>query len=110
MQTENLYFLLICAISENFEGKIGGLSQKMREIQNILEKKVGLIGFVDWMPVGWLIAEEGKSISGWLSKSGMERGENNFALADPPLVGSALDLLMSVHAWVRVSVCVSVYS
>ena len=39
MQTENLYFLLICAISENFEGKIGELSQKMREIQNILEKK-----------------------------------------------------------------------
>ena len=52
MQTENLYFLLICAISENFEGKIGELSQKMREIQNILEKKVELIGFVDWMPVG----------------------------------------------------------
>ena len=39
MQTENLYFLLICAISENFEGKIGGLSQKMREIQNIFGKK-----------------------------------------------------------------------
>ena len=45
MQTENLYFLLICAISEKFEGEIGGLSQKMREIQNIFGKKVGLIGF-----------------------------------------------------------------
>ena len=43
MQTENLYFLLICAISENFEGKIGELSQKMREIQNILEKRLGLL-------------------------------------------------------------------
>ena len=64
MQTENLYFLLICAISENFEGKIGELSQKMREIQNILEKKVELIGFVDWMPVGRLNAEEGKSTNG----------------------------------------------
>ena len=51
MQTENLYFLLICAISENFEGKIGGLSQKMREIQNILEKKGWAYWFFDWMPV-----------------------------------------------------------
>ena len=51
MQTENLYFLLICAISENFEGKIGGLSQKMRDTKIFWKKRVGLIGFLDWMPV-----------------------------------------------------------
>ena len=52
MQTENLYFFSnLSAISENFEGEIGGFSQKMREIQNIFEKKkVGLIGFY-WIPV-----------------------------------------------------------
>ena len=103
MQTENLYFLLICAISENFEGKIGGLSQKMREIQNILEKKGWAYWFLDWMPVRWLIAEEGKSTSGWLFKSGMERVEKIVLfLADPPLVGPALDL--------HVSVCLCVFS
>ena len=51
MQTENLYFLLICAISENFEGKIGGIEPKIREIQNILEKKGWAYWFLDWMPV-----------------------------------------------------------
>ena len=40
MQTENLYFLSnLSIISENFEGEIGGFSQKMREIQNIFGKK-----------------------------------------------------------------------
>ena len=46
MQTENLYFLLICAISENFEGKIGGIEPKNQgNPKHFGKKKVGLIGF-----------------------------------------------------------------
>ena len=44
MQTENLYFFSNLSAISDFEGEIGGFSQKMREIQNIFGKKVGLIG------------------------------------------------------------------
>ena len=60
-----IYIFNLSAISENFEGEIGGFSQKMGETQNMFGKKrVGLIDFY-WIPVRWGIAEEGKKHKWW---------------------------------------------
>ena len=95
-----IFFLNLSAISEHFDGEIGGFSQKWGKPKIFFGKKVGLIGFY-WIPVRWMIAEEGKSISGRHSEIRYGKSWNFYFVFSWPTSGGA----SFRFTFVRLSVC-----